>query len=292
MGQVAAVAGASCIWLCDDSASLKHPAPMLRIVCALLILIASFGSSASEATQPPAGPRPIAVLLTTNPWLMVIGSDTPWFALYDDGLVIYLEQTSKDKYTHMSARLTPSELASVKTKLLSFIAVPAPQEINLRPGWTDQPESHFFLDVDGHKQVTYVYGLGTPADSEAELPDGQEVADALPDSIKGLHQYLAEFHVAGATKWVPELLEVMIWDYSRAPDASIPWPAHWPGLSDPTTRKRRDDYSIYLPGSEEEALVAFLATQKEKGAIEIDGKNWAAAYRYVLPRWRDAFKGT
>ncbi|GGD48072.1 hypothetical protein [Pseudoxanthomonas indica] len=263
---------------------------MLRIVFAFVILITSFGSSASEATSAPAGPRPIAVLLTTDPWLMVIGSDTPWFALYDDGLVIYLEQTSKDKFTHMSARLTPTELASVKAKLLSYVAEPVPKEINVRPGWTDQPQSKFFVEVDGHTLVTSVYGLGTPARSEEDLPGGGEGADALPDNIKGLHQYLSEFHVAAATQWIPEQIEVMIWDYSHAPDASIQWPTRWPGLSDPTTRKRRDDYSIYLPGTEEGALVALLATQKEKGAVEIDGKKWSVAYRYVFPRWRDSFK--
>jgi hypothetical protein len=262
---------------------------MLRIVVSLLLLMVPFGSSASEANQPPAGPRPIAVLLTTDPWLMVIGSDTPWFALYDDGLVIYLEQTAKGRYTHMAARLPPTELASVKAKLLSFIAEPVPKEINARPGWTDQPESRFFLDVDGHRLVTYVYGLGTPANSEEELLAGGKAADVLPDSIKDLHQYLSEFRVATATKWIPDQIEVMIWDYSRAPDASIQWPAHWPGLSDPTTRKRRDDYSMFLPGKEEDALVAFLATRKERGAIEIDGKKWAASYRPVFPRWRDAF---
>ena len=41
--------------------------------------------------DPYAGPRPIAVLIQANPWLNVIGSDTPMVAIYDDGQVIYIE---------------------------------------------------------------------------------------------------------------------------------------------------------------------------------------------------------
>ncbi len=263
---------------------------MRRIVFALVILIASFGSMASEATQPIVGPRPVAVLLTTSPWSMVIGADTPWFALYDDGQVIFVEQTPGGDYTHMADRLTPSEMAEVKAKLLAFIAQPLPKKIDLRPGLTDQPETHFFLDVDGHKFVTSVYGLGTPARADNRAADGRDGGDVLPANIKGLHQYLAEFHSATAKEWVPDQLEVMLWDYSYAPDASIQWPANWPGLNDPATLKRGDAYSIFLPGTQEEALVAFLATRKERGAVKLGGKKWSASYRRVFPRWQDAFR--
>lgn len=262
---------------------------MLRIVFASIILVVSFHSSATEAEKPLVGPRPIAVLLTKDPWGMVLGADTPWFALYDDGQVIFVEQTSENEYTHMAARLTPSELAGVKAKLSTYVAEPAPKEINLRPGVSDQPESQFFLDVDGHKLATFVYGLGTPADSDDEPTDGRDGVDVLPASIKGLHQYLSEFHVATAKKWTPDQIEVMLWDYSYAPDASIQWPAHWPDLSDSTTLKRGDAYSIFLPGTQEEALIAFLATRREKGGVELDGKKWAVSYRRVFPRWHDAF---
>lgn len=263
---------------------------MLRIVFAFLALFASFGSFASEAAQPLEGPRPIAVLLTTDPWLMVVGSDTPRFALYDDGQVIFVEQTSEGRYTHMAARLSPSELAGVKAKLLAFTAHPVPKRINLRPGWTDQPESRFFLDVDGHKLVTSVYGLASVKDTSVSPRGEQDGADALPAAIKGLHQYLSEFHVASAKQWIPNQLEVMLWDYSYAPGASIKWRTDWPGLSHPTTRKRGDAYSIFLPGTQEQALVAFLATRNEKGAVEVARKKWAVSYRRVFPRWRDAFR--
>lgn len=264
---------------------------MLRIVFALLTLIVPFGSLAGEVEQPPVGPRAIAVLLTTNPWLMVVGSDTPQFALYDDGQVIFVEQTSGSEQTHMAARLTPSELASVKQELLTFAVGSAPEKINLRPGWTDQPVSYFFLDVDGHKLATTVYGLGRSTNFDEAMPVARDGGDALPANIRALHQYLSAFHIETARKWIPEQLEVMIWDYSHAPDASVQWPAGWPGLNDPNTLKRGDAYSIFLPGTQEDALIAFLATQNEKGAIQLGGKKWSAAYRRVFPRWEGAFRG-
>lgn len=263
---------------------------MLRIASALLALIALFGCAASQAVQPPAHPRAIAVLLTTDPWLMVVGSDTPRFALYDDGYVIYAQQTSGQDYVHMVARLTPSELASVKAKLLAFAADPVPKQIDVRPGRSDQPETHVGLDVDGHKLVTYIYGSLAPVEElDKEKPREQEHGDAVPAQVAGLIEYLSEFRVANAQPWVPEQLEVMFWDYSYAPEASIRWPSNWPGLNAPTTRKRGDAYSVFLPGTEEQALIAFLATQNEKGAVEVDGNKWAASYRRVFPRWRAAF---
>lgn len=264
---------------------------MRRIVLALVTLIASFGSFASETAQPRVGPRPVAVWLITSSWSMVIDAETPWFALYDDGQAIFVEQASAGQYTHMATRLTPSEMADVKAKLLAFIAEPVPKKIDLAPGVTDQPVSHFYLDVDGHKAATSIYGLGTRAGAVRRRTAGQQrVADVLPANLEGLHRYLSQFHQAQAKKWVPDQLEVMLWDYSYAPEASIPWPRNWPGLDDPTTLRRGDAYSVFLPGTQEEALIAFLASRKEKGAVELGGRKWAAAYRPVFPRWADAFR--
>ncbi|MBO9872753.1 MULTISPECIES: hypothetical protein [Xanthomonas] len=263
---------------------------MLRIVFALVALLASFAGVAGEATQVPASARPVAVLLITDPWAMVIGADTPWFALYDDGRVIFVEKNTAGAYAHMTARLSPAQLADVEATLRAFIAEPVPKKIDLRPNWTDQPTSHLFLDVDGRKLVTAVHGLGHATAGVAWRHAGETQPDVLPANIAGLHRYLADFHVASATKWIPDRLEVMFWDYNYAPGASIVWPASWPGLEDPTTLKRGDDYSIFLPGTQEPALIAFLATRKKKGAIALGGRKWAVDYRPVFPQWRDAFR--
>jgi len=44
---------------------------------------------------PFSGPRPIAIIIEQNPWLMVMGSDTPSMALYEDGTFIFTEKSNK-----------------------------------------------------------------------------------------------------------------------------------------------------------------------------------------------------
>lgn len=260
---------------------------MIRKFFVFLALSVPCGSMAVEAMKSPAEPRPIAGLLTIDPWSMVVGSDTPQFALYEDGQVIFLEEKEGGEHVHMTAHLTEAELTDVKAKLLSFVDEPIPKKINLRPGWTDQPQTHLFFDFDGHKVTTSVYGLGTSGViGEA---GGETKPDTPPAGLMALHQYMSEFQLARAQRWIPEQLEVMLWDYSYAPDTSIQWPSHWPGLNHPTTRKRGDTYSIFLPGEQEEALIAFLATRKEKGAVALAGKKWAMSYRRVFPAWRSVF---
>lgn len=48
--------------------------------------------------------QPLIVLVETDPWLMAIGSDSPRFALYDDGLVIYRHERE-----YRSVRLADEE---------------------------------------------------------------------------------------------------------------------------------------------------------------------------------------
>jgi hypothetical protein len=87
----------------------------------------------------------------------------------------------------------------------------------------------------------------------------------------------------------------MIWGYEYAPDKSIYWPKNWPGLKSPNTLRRGDSYSIFLPGKEIPKLVDLLAKQKEKGAVEIDGKKWAVSIRYTFPSepvWFNVFRNS
>jgi hypothetical protein len=75
----------------------------------------------------------------------------------------------------------------------------------------------------------------------------------------------------------------MIWPYDYAPEPSIAWPKRWPGLDAPTTLKRAESFSLFVPSAEFESLHAFLAGRQEKGAVEIGGKKWAASLRLPFP---------
>jgi hypothetical protein len=119
-------------------------------------------------------------------------------------------------------------------------------------------------------------------------------ADSVPDELLELHKFLSSIEYADSKEWIPKYVEVMIWPYEYAPDASIAWPKDWPSLDSDRSRKRGDSYSIFLDGSLLPDLRSFLHTRKEKGAVEIGGRKWAVSFRQVFPSeptWRKAFQG-
>jgi hypothetical protein len=94
---------------------------------------------------------------------------------------------------------------------------------------------------------------------------------------------LADFDRTDAESWTPDYLEVMIWPYEYAPDESIEWPADWPNIDSPSTTRRGDSHSLYVPYSEQARLFDFLKSRKAKGAVLINDRKWSAAVRTPLP---------
>lgn len=70
------------------------------------------------------------------------------------------------------------------------------------------------------------------------------------------------FPVPGFEAWQPKYVEVMLWDYSYAPEKSVPWPKNWPALGSPRALKRRENYSIFMNGTQLPQINGFLARNK------------------------------
>jgi hypothetical protein len=243
---------------------------------ALALMLVAFATPAMAQQQSapcpdrlePAGPtdrvRPLIVLVETEPWLMVIGSDSPRFALYSDGLVIY-----RHGREYRSVRLSDEErralLASLDVESLACFT-----GFHGNTAATDQPYHNLFLGRGGSLSLVSVYGA-------------QFDRSAVPQALAAVHARLAAFDHPGAQTWLPERIEVMIWPYEYAPDASIEWPADWPGLDSEHAVRRGDGYSIFVPGAELARLVAFLGTRRERGAVRIGGHKWAAGLRFPFP---------
>ena len=217
-----------------------------------------------------AGPKPVLVVVEQNPWLSVIGSDSPIFALYEDGTIIYRRtKASVDK--PFSVRQVPSAHDEMK-QLLSLEGVPndAFYELTTR---TDQVSTGIWTP---EKRAT-IYG-------DWRRPRDRTVWKSIPDSLRrGLARIERERGRDGAA-WLPKDIEVMMWPYEYAPEESIVWPAEWPALSAPTTvRRGSDQYSVYLPSQRLSDLRQFLSTRREKGAVAIEGKKMAVSYRFPFP---------
>jgi len=270
----------------------------MKTIIAFITLFFIATTSLALDINPFEGPKPIAVLIQTNPWLMVIGSDTPMTTIYEDGQVIQLKQKKDAPPQYIQTQLSEQELDKVKKKLLSFGKyIDVKQAYDLAPNVFDLPETKIYLNLYKTKLVTTIYGLmlpGTNLPAYSSFPT-EEKANNLPDSIKNLHQYLTKLNFDTSKEWNPKFVEVMIWPYEYAPDESIIWPKEWPGLDSPQTLKRRDAYSIFFPGEKTNQLGEFLMTRKPKGAVEIGGKKWAVSVRYTFPSepiWREVFQPT
>jgi hypothetical protein len=267
----------------------------MRLFVAILLLLTSFTLRAADF-NPFEGPKPIAVFIQTDPWAMVIGADTPRVAVYEDGEVIFLKDSSNTESYHHK-KLSETELSDFKKQLAPVAGLKDVKRFyNLAPNVTDQPEAIFYINGGERKLVTTVYGLKT---EDTKLPSYTAHADArkpdtLPKELIELHKFLCSIDYSESKEWVPQYLEVMIWPYNNAPEASIIWPKDWPGLDSKRTIKRRENaYSIFLDGTELSKLQKFLGTRKEKGAVEIGGKKCTASFRYVFPGdplWRKAFE--
>lgn len=224
--------------------------------------------SALVAARESGTPAPVLILLETEPWAMVVGSDTPAFALYEDGRAIY-----RTRGGYRSITLSADELDKfLKSLKLDSLA-------GLTGGYTatertDQPQTWLLVYGGENPVFVSVYGSFEKKDVRAKLPP----------PIAAVRDKLRSFEDERASEWLPKEIEVMIWPYEYAPEPSIVWPKKWPGLDAATTRKRGEDsFSLYVPSGDRESLKAFLATQREKGAVEIDGKKWAASLRLPFP---------
>lgn len=211
-------------------------------------------------------PVPVVVLIEKDPWASVIGADSPQLALYDDGLLIY---RADDQFRQ--ERLD----AAAQAELLDLVAkIDGPRdagayELSLS---TDQTDTVLLLYRD-EPVVVSAYG---------SLEDPVQVA-LLPEQLRAAFAGLHAYSRPHAEPWLPEFIEVMIWPYDYAPEASIHWPDDWPGLDDERTAARGSSYSLFLPSARLEELRAFLQTRNARGAVELGGKKWAMSYRYPFP---------
>jgi hypothetical protein len=239
--------------------------------------------------QPFDGIKPIAVLIQTDPWAMVLNSDTPRVAIYEDGTIIF--QKNSKQPTYYQKKLSETELADLKKRFLPVIGLKNLKGFYELSTTTDQPEERFYLCDGGVELATRIYGLGVPGPKPVVDPSFKP--DKVPQGLLELHRLLCSLDYSGSRKWIPKYVEVMVWPYDYAPEASIMWPKDWPSLDSDHTIKRGKSYSIFLDGDKIPELQKFLRTRKEKGAVEIGGKKWAVSFRPVFPSepvWRKAIR--
>jgi hypothetical protein len=215
--------------------------------------------------------KPLVVLTETNPWLMVAGSDTPSFVLYEKGRVIY--KAFKKKHLKIyEATLTGQELREL-IKSLSVTDEFYKLNDNITASdWTDQPTTILTINLDRSKKIE-VYGNISSNESRQKTPA----------AFLSVYDKIKKFKGSNAKEWVPKKIEVLFWDYNYAPKKR-PWIKGFPDLNSPTTTKfGNDSYSVFIEGDKLGQLKKYISSMAEKEAVEINGQKMAVSYRLRFP---------
>lgn len=220
--------------------------------------------------------RKVVVLLyERDPWAMVIGSDSPTFALYDDGLVIFTGAHGEGRREYASVMLSERE----RTEFLA--SLPLKRFDDLQNEWeldsrTDQPTT--LISVRGGDWIKLVRVYGNL--ERATKADG-------PQAFIEMYRRLKSFQHARAARWMPEKIELMLWPYESA-GSPLSWPEGWPGTTHPTTRQHAEvgkvgiNYSIYLTPAQYERLKKEVEA-KDSDALLINKRKWAFSFRFPFP---------
>lgn len=217
---------------------------------------------------------PRIMLFSTNPWLQVIGSDSPSFALYENGLVIFRAQTEGALF--LSARLCPEDTTELFKRLRpdpDFFKLP--DHIVADQSKTDQPTNVISFRCGNSFKSVRVYG---------NLRDNQSVRTAAPKSFVDLFDRVTSYSNEQATPWQPDFIEVMLWPFENSALIPVPWPSQWPGLQDFRTKRRgADSYSVYLPSEHFPELKKLLRSMNSGQSIRLEGRKWAISIRLPFP---------
>lgn len=237
----------------------------------ILFMVCSIISVQAEEFNTKYG-KPLIALVITDPWLMIIGSDVPTFALYEHGQIIF-KKKKDDTWRYFEIQYNPQEITKIIESFnISKDVVALEDEITVSYS-TDQPENILLVNLDTTKIIN-VYG------------DMQSKVDRknTPSSFLHLFDEILKFDSDSATEWIPDTFEVMALDYSHSSKEPLEWNKNWNDIDSQTTIKRNDDfYSIYLDKEKFSDFINLRNKLEDKQAVMINGKKFSIYYRFPFP---------
>lgn len=247
---------------------------MRKIIIGLILTFIVCNSYSQEWNEEYGAP--VVVLVETNPWLMVIGSDVPTIAIYESGNVVY-KRAEKKKMKYYSVVLDSTETQNLIYSLGITDSLVNMKEYIEAASYTDQPTNELILNFT-EPIVKQVYG---------NLREDKEVRKKTPKEFLTVYDNLIEYKSKKEKEWLPNNIEVLLTDYSYSPEEPKEWPEKWPNLESELTVKRGESlYSLYLPKEHFEEFIKLISDLKEKQAIEISGKKFSVSYRLPFPNLR------
>jgi hypothetical protein len=213
--------------------------------------------------------EPLLVLIQVNPWLLIGGSDSPTFVLYDNGKLIYqiienneinryLVNFTQDEMNDFIEYLSIDEALYKMDNVIASYGDVSPAIAELLFASSDQIFTILYLNITENKVIT-VYGN--------------------IDLLDRIRSYRNE----DAIKWIPPKIEIIFWDYNYAPNKRQ-WIDGFPDLNSPSTVNRRNGlFSVFIERDKYEIFFNYMREREEYEAVEINGKKMAISFRIPFP---------
>jgi len=214
--------------------------------------------------------KPLILLYERDPWLMVVGSDSPTFALYENGKAIFLTPDRRYVSINLGEKERDELIASLRLSQ-GFFELADHYETVLK---TDQPTNILVVRYQERSKRVVVYG---------RIRSDPEARAKTPPAFLSVFDKLVSYQNSQAKPWLPERIEVLVWPFDNARGTPQPWPKGWPDLHDPATKKRQTVYSIYLDSRHFDDLKKLLSGLQQGQAMLMNGGMWAVSFRLPFP---------
>jgi len=218
--------------------------------------------------------KPLIFLKITDPWASLSGAESPQFALYEKGQIIY-QFIEKNEVKRFEISLTSDEIHQVIQSFgITDDLFKLDSSIEASKSM-DQPTTILKLDLDKSKTFR-VYGNLNAIDVRMKTP--------MP--FKTVYDRIMCYRNDSAKLWIPQKIEVMFWPYNSAPN-KLPWVKGFPDLKSSNTIKFDDDsYCVFLDKADYEEFIKFYNAMSEKYAVEINGRKMSISYKMTFPNIR------
>lgn len=274
-----------------DRSGFRVNLRLILIVSLCFLPLAMTGCTSPRKVRPGepyVGPQPLLTCIERNPWKTALGSDTPYFALYDDGQVIYLHRTREGQHVYVTTKISSDQLkALLKDFELTDDFYDLEDEYVVVLG-TGQPKTVFYLSDGKRSKLVTVYGpvwdRYTHRLADVERWRGP---DKLPPGLARLCVKTREYRNDEATLWVPKYLEILVRRnvFGRLPSD---WPQRWPRIEDEMVWNHGDLTSVFVSGVELEKAQDYAQQHAEVFRTGLGA--WVSTIRYVFPNepsWTD-----
>ena len=269
----------SSLWLLTAALQAAAPAPPPVVAEPTTRPICRADTGRVTPPVPMSGRLPLLVLFERNPWSMVIAADFPAVAIYEDGQMLLVRGEGRAAQA-LHGRIEASAASALRDHIAASGFLDAPLRTDCSQA-TDQTTVQILLRDGTSWKVASAYGMGK---------DGSCAVAPAPAFVAA-YARLQKLDAADAHDFVPEELELMLWDFAHAQAPPLPWPSDVPpppasvvpefyGPEDPKT------YRQALPATFQaaiERLARELNASDPPRAVRLNGHQWSVDWRWRWP---------